>query len=141
MNKDMVVTVHTDGGARGNPGPAACAYVITDESGRQLVVGGKYLGVATNNEAEYWAVIESLLYLKANILGIGEVKFLLDSELVVKQLTGIYKVKHPRLRELVVRVRELEADLRPAKISYGHVVREKNKEADGEVNGILDQQA
>lgn len=133
----MKLVVHTDGGARGNPGPAAVGVVIDG-----VASFGKRIGVATNNVAEYRAVLEALVYIRDEApKGRGvegmEVQFFLDSLLVVNQLNGLYKVKEPTLRELLMKVRELEQEVGGV-VTYTHVPREQNKEADRLVNEALD---
>lgn len=135
-----MINVFCDGGARGNPGPAAVGVYITDEKGKNITRIAKKIGVATNNVAEYKAVMEALIWLVENKNKIGvdnRVNFYLDSQLVVLQLNGIYKIKNPILRELVFSVREKENEL-PFKIQYFHIPREKNKNADSLVNSALD---
>ncbi len=126
----MRLKVYTDGGARGNPGPAACAFVIYDPAGNLREKRGKYLGKMTNNEAEYQGVIEAL-----TSLADPELNFYLDSQLVVSQLNGIWKVKEPRLRVLLFKIRQLENG---RKITYAYVPREQNRMADALVNETLD---
>ncbi len=126
-----MIKIFTDGGSRGNPGQAACAYVVFDDAGNIRQSCGKYLGVATNNEAEYQGVIEALTALKDL-----ELSFFLDSLLVVNQLNGLWKIKEPRLRELLLKVRALENN---RKITYTHIPREQNTTADLLVNETLDQ--
>lgn len=131
--------IFTDGGARGNPGPAACAFVVFNAAGNILEKRGKYLGTGTNNEAEYNGVIEALSYLRSlGDLSNLKASFFLDSLLVVNQINGLWKIKEPRLRELLMKVRELEGALSPVQISYSHVPRAQNKEADLLVNETLD---
>lgn len=130
----MKVVTYTDGGARGNPGPAASGIVVKDETGKTLSAFGVYLGIQTNNVAEYTALLEALK--KAKELGATEVDCVLDSELVVKQMRGEYKVKEPTLQKLFIKVYNVAAGFK--KVTYRHVMREKNKEADAEVNKILD---
>lgn len=133
----MRLKVFTDGGARGNPGPAAAAFVVHDDAGNLQYKCGKFLGVKTNNEAEYEAVLEALGYLRS--LGdLSEAHFFLDSNLVVNQLNGVFKVKEPRLRALLVQVRQLEGQLSPIKMAYSYVPRAQNFEADLLVNETLD---
>ncbi len=126
--------IYTDGGARGNPGPAGIGAVIYDENNRLLKEISEYIGEATNNQAEYRAVIAALE--KAHKLGAEEVVFYLDSELVVKQLRGEYRVKNKDLASLFVRVHNLKLNFR--KIQFFHIPREKNKEADKLVNKAID---
>lgn len=125
--------LYTDGGARGNPGPAGIGYVIWQ--GNKLVdKGGKYIGEATNNQAEYQAIILGLQ--KAKELEIGELECFLDSELVVKQLNREYKVKDKDLAPFFVKVWNLSLEFK--KISFSHVPRAMNKEADKMVNQAID---
>jgi len=136
----MNIVVHTDGGARGNPGPAAIGAVI-DIDGKRTAAFGKKIGDATNNVAEYTAVIEVLRYLKRQTSKRTdqqkEITFYLDSTLVVNQLNGKYKVKEPTLRELLTTIRILEVEV-GGKISYHHIPREQNSSADFLVNHALD---
>lgn len=134
-----MINVYTDGGARGNPGPAAIGVFIVHGKNAVLARIGKKIGHATNNVAEYTAVIEGLAWIAKNIdkLSIDRINFFLDSQLVVSQLNGIYKIKNSVLRELLFSIREKEASLGSV-ISYTHIRREKNKEADRLVNMALD---
>lgn len=129
----MHYIIHTDGGARGNPGPAAIGVVI-EHNGKTVTSFGKTIGETTNNVAEYTAVIEALKFLKSYH---GKIDFFLDSTLVVNQLNGLFKVKGPHLRELLLRVRTLEADVEGV-ITYTAVRRESNRRADLLVNDALD---
>jgi ribonuclease HI len=124
----------TDGGARGNPGPAAFAYVLEAENGTVLAAHGEAIGVATNNVAEYRALVEGLR--KAGELGVDELEVVSDSQLVVEQMRGAYKVKNARLRELWDEAQELADRLR--KVRYTAVRREHNELADRLVNEALD---
>ncbi len=133
----MKLTTYTDGGARGNPGPAASGIVVKDDTGKTLSAFGVYLGHQTNNVAEYTALLEALK--KAKELGATEVDCVLDSELVVKQMRGEYKVKEPTLQKLFIAVYNAAAQFK--KVTYRHVLRAQNKEADAEVNKILDAKA
>mgnify|MGYP001605376490 CR=1 FL=1 len=134
----MVFRVFCDGGARGNPGPAAIGVVIKDEQEKVLHKIRKAIGVATNNVAEYTAVLEGLSWISTMVTGKPEaIKFYLDSQLVVSQLNGLYKMKNARLRELFIQIRQMEA-LAGGNISYYHIPREKNVEADRLVNEALD---
>lgn len=131
------LTVFVDGGARGNPGPAAVGFVIKDSSGKVLHQQGKYLGKTTNNVAEYRAVIEALKWLdKNNGLSFSRLDFFLDSKLVVNQLNGLFKVKEAKMRNLVIEVRQWERKL-GGNISYHLIPRQKNKQADSLVNQTL----
>lgn len=131
----MKLTIFTDGGARGNPGPAAIGVVIKDDSGKIIESFGKFLGDATNNFAEYTALVEGLK--KAKDLGATEADCVLDSELVVKQMNREYKVKEPTLQKLFIQAYNAAGVFK--KTSFKHVPREKNKEADRWVNKILDE--
>ena len=126
--------LHTDGGARGNPGPGASGMVLTNSKGELVKEKGEFLGVCTNNEAEYKALTSGIIL--ALEFGVDELDCYLDSELVVKQLKGLYKVKNPGLGSLFIRVKQLEMKFK--KITYAHVKRELNKQADKIVNDILD---
>ncbi len=130
----MKLIIYTDGGARGNPGPAAAGIIIKDEVGRNLDAYGEYLGDQTNNFAEYSALISGLK--RAKELGATEVECLLDSELVVKQMQGKYKVREPGLQKLFILAYNASAPFK--KVKYIHIPREKNKEADEQVNHTLD---
>jgi ribonuclease H / adenosylcobalamin/alpha-ribazole phosphatase len=124
----------TDGGARGNPGPAAYGYVLETEDGTVLAAHGEAIGTATNNVAEYRALVAGLE--KALQLQVDEVEVVSDSELVVKQMRGEYKVKNEALRDLSRRAARLAAQLRS--VSYTAVRREHNELADRLVNEALD---
>jgi ribonuclease HI len=127
-------TIYTDGGARGNPGPAAAAGVIIDHDGRVVEEVTDYIGVTTNNVAEYRALILSLR--RALDLGCARVAVKMDSELVVKQINGSYRVKDEKMIPLHAEVRRLLA--RFASMSVEHVSRSANKHADKLVNAVLD---
>jgi ribonuclease HI len=124
----------TDGGARGNPGPAAFAYVLEAEDGTVLAAHGEAMGVATNNVAEYSALVAGLG--KAVELDVGELEVVSDSELMVKQMRGEYKIKNEALRELSLRASRLACEL--GSVTYTAVRREHNKLADQLVNEALD---
>jgi|SRR3989344_142667 len=129
-----MLNIFCDGGARGNPGPAAYGFVIK-ENGKTIKKEGKTLGIATNNFAEYTAVIEALKWLLDGYEG-QDLNFFLDSQLVASQLSGIYKVKNAQIRELVLKVKNLETSF--GQIKYMYIPREQNKEADAMVNRALD---
>jgi ribonuclease HI len=128
------VVVHVDGGARGNPGPAAIGVVVSDSDGRVLRETGETIGVATNNVAEYRAVLRGLE--EARSLGATEVELVNDSELVARQLTGQYKVKHPAMKELWSEARSALREF--DRWSIRTVPRAQNAHADELVNGALD---
>jgi ribonuclease HI len=132
--------IFTDGGARGNPGPAAIGVVVKDEKGKIITSFGKRIGETTNNVAEYLAVIEALKWIKENYsiasLPHCSIVFFLDSRLIVNQLNGLFKVKDSYLRELIVKIRELETGA-GGNISYQLIPRGKNLLADNLVKKAL----
>ena len=130
----MKARLSTDGGARGNPGPAAYGYVLETDDGTVLAAHGETIGVATNNVAEYRALLAGLE--KAVELGVDELEVVSDSELLVKQMEGEYRVKNETLRELWEEANRLEGRLR--KVRYTAVRREHNELADRLVNEALD---
>ena len=130
----MRAKLWTDGGARGNPGPAAFAYVLEAEDGTVLAAHGEAMGVATNNVAEYSALLAGLE--QAVELGVGELEVVSDSELMVKQMRGEYKVKNEALRALSLRAEGLAR--RIGKVTYTAIRREHNELADRLVNEALD---
>ena len=130
----MKARLSTDGGARGNPGPAAYGYVLETEDGTVLAAHGKTIGVATNNVAEYSALVAGLQ--KAAELAVDELEVVSDSELLVNQMRGAYKVKNEALRELWREASRLAT--RFDRISYSAVRREHNELADRLVNEALD---
>jgi ribonuclease HI len=133
----MKTVVHVDGGARGNPGPAAAASVVSSPDGAVLDEASELLGVATNNVAEYRALLLGLA--RARALGATEVEVVNDSELVAKQLQGAYKVKHPAMRPLHM---DAMAALRSFdRWSIRSVPRAQNAHADALVNAALDSAA
>jgi ribonuclease HI len=127
-------TLFTDGGARGNPGPAAYGYVIEDEHGETIAAHGEAIGVATNNVAEYSALLAGLD--RAAELGVTELDVVSDSELMVRQMLGQYKVKNEALRELWEEAGRKAR--RIPRVAYRNVRREHNKLADALVNEALD---
>ena len=130
----MKATLYTDGGARGNPGPAAAAYVLETEDGTVLEARGETIGVATNNVAEYRALVAGLE--KALERGVDEVDVVSDSELVVKQMNGEYRVKNTALVELSLEAARLARQI--GKVRYRAVRRAENELADALVNEALD---
>jgi ribonuclease HI len=125
---------HSDGGARGNPGPAGYGVVIQDESGRTVAALSEYLGHQTNNFAEYQGLIAALEYALKH--GPKALKVISDSELLVRQIKGIYKVKNPTLQDLHARAKDLIARLEW--FAIGHAMREHNQEADQLANEAMD---
>ncbi len=130
----MRLITFTDGGARGNPGPAALGVVIKDTSGKTISGYGKYLGEQTNNFAEYSALISAMQTAKE--LGATEIECIMDSELVTKQMNRQYKVKEPTLQKLYIQAYNLSTQFK--KVIFKHTRRENNKEADAWVNKSLD---
>ncbi|GAG06205.1 unnamed protein product, partial [marine sediment metagenome] len=127
------ITAYTDGGSRGNPGPAAAGFVLTDTMGAQLQAEAFFLGKTTNNVAEYTAIIKALEAAKG--LGGKKVMVFSDSELLVRQLNGQYKVKSEQVRPLYKQATALINEFESCKVR--HIAREKNKEADKLVNQAL----
>jgi len=128
------LVAYSDGGARGNPGPAGYGVVIRDESGRKVAALSEYLGHQTNNFAEYQGLIAALEYALQH--SPKALKLISDSELLVRQIKGIYKVKNATLQELHGRAKELIAQL--DWFSIGHAMREHNQEADRLANEAMD---
>jgi ribonuclease HI len=136
----MKFIVHTDGGSRSNPGPAATGIVISNEKGQKLKEFGEYLGTATNNEAEYTAAIGALkkiksLWGKENAKK-SEVDMFADSELMVKQMRGEYKIENAKIQPLFLELWNLIIDFK--KVRFSAIPRERNKDADRLVNETLD---
>jgi len=131
----MHLIVRTDGGARGNPGPAAAGVCIENPAGNVLFSGGFFLGRATNNVAEYQGILHGLD--QARKLGGKQVTLYCDSELVTKQLNGQYRVKNPGMRECYEQVLQICEDFE--NVEFIHVLRHKNQHADAMVNEALDQ--
>ena len=135
----MILKVFTDGGARGNPGPAAVGIVAYND-GREVFQHHEYIGKATNNVAEYTAVLKAMLLLKQYLqekVGIERINFFSDSELLVNQLNGIYKVKNANIRELIVKIRTLESEVK-VPVFFTAIPRVQNRVADKLVNIALD---
>ncbi len=137
MKKDGICTIYTDGGARGNPGPAAGGGVIVASNGAVIAEVSEFLGVATNNVAEYRALIATLQ--RAIETGCKDVEVCLDSELVVRQLNGEYRVKDVKMRPLHAQATALLQKFTSSRVR--HIPREENKRADKLVNDVLDAQA
>ncbi len=134
------LNVFTDGGARGNPGASAIGVYITDGNNKKIAGFGKTIGIATNNTAEYKAVIEALDWIIENKKSLSKdtkINFFMDSKLVCSQIIGIFKVKNADLRNLLFDVRQREAQIN-FPIYYKHIPREHNTKADEFVNSALD---
>lgn len=130
------IKLYADGGSRGNPGPSASGFVLMDMNNQILFEAGVYLGVTTNNQAEYQALKFGLEH--AQKLGVSTVDIYMDSLLVINQMKGIFKVKNRDLWPIHVAIKELATQFK--KVTYNHVPRELNKLADAEVNKCLDAQ-
>lgn len=128
------IKLYADGGSRGNPGPSASGYVLIDEEDNVFKKSGVYLGITTNNQAEYQSLKFGLE--EAIKLGVSEVDVFMDSLLVVNQLKGKFKVKNRDLWPIHEDIKKIAANFK--RISYSHVPRELNKLADAEVNEVLD---
>jgi ribonuclease HI len=136
----MKFTIFADGGSRGNPGPAGSGAIVRDESGTIVVEVSEFLGHTTNNVAEYTGILRALEMLHAKIgdeeSKAASVVVKMDSMLVVKQMNGEYRIKHPNLIPLAKRVNELRAHF--GHVTFAHVYREHNKEADARANQAMD---
>lgn len=142
MSKSIeLLEINTDGGSRGNPGPAAIGVMARSE-GQVIFTLSEKIGENTNNVAEYTAVLRALEKIEADGLKTEKIRFILDSELIVKQITGLYKVKQPHLMVLRKQIIDLIKRLREKGqiklMSFVNVLRDKNKEADRLVNEALD---
>lgn len=141
MERNKIITIHTDGGSRGNPGPAAIGVVIEGVGDKKEY--GEYIGVTTNNDAEYQAVVFSLKKVK-QLIGNTEAEnvhlvFYMDSELLVRQLNHEYKVKEENMQRLFLEIHNLRLDF--GKVEFKHVLRAKNADADRMVNQLLDRES
>ena len=135
----MQFFLNADGGSRGNPGPAGAGAVVKDEAGEVVVEVSEYLGVTTNNVAEYTGVLLALERLKDMLkdkVVDARVQVRMDSQLVVKQMSGEYRVKHPNLIPLATKLRVLTGAFK--EVTFTHVYREQNKEADALANRAMD---
>ncbi|MBI4136701.1 ribonuclease HI family protein [Candidatus Roizmanbacteria bacterium] len=136
----MKLIIHTDGGSRGNPGAGAVGVVIAqlaDGKEQTVIEFGKKIGIVTNNEAEYRAVIEALKEVVPMKNRISSILFVMDSKLVCEQLRGNWKIKQDHLKELFEQAKSLEINV-GVPIAYSHVLRDKNKRADELLNKALD---
>ncbi len=135
----MHFTIYGDGGSRGNPGPAGSGAVIRNASGETVATVSEFLGVTTNNVAEYTAILRALEKLSAMLESKAkdaEVRVCMDSMLVVRQMKGEWKIKHPNMKPLAARVGELTQLFKS--VSFEHVYRENNKDADALANEAMD---
>jgi ribonuclease HI len=131
------IKLYTDGGARGNPGPAATGVVIKDDKDKVLKTASQFLGTATNNQAEYEALLQGLEIISKDFKG-SQVQVFMDSELIIKQMLGEYRVKDAELKKIYVQVVRLVEKI--GEVKFKHIRREKNTEADALVNQTLDTQ-
>lgn len=134
------IIIYTDGGSRGNPGPSAIGAVFCNENGQKIKEHSEYLGEATNNEAEYQAVISALKKFKAvfgkKLAKNTEIEIKSDSELLIRQLNGEYKILEPKIKPLFLEAWNLKLDFK--KVKFKLIPRQKNQEADRLVNESLD---
>lgn len=143
MAKAKTLLIFCDGGARSNPGPAAIGFVVKNERGRVIKKFAKYIGKATNNQAEYKAVLSVWQWVTkhSNMQTFKhkniEIHFFLDSKLVVNQLNGKYKIKNKILQNFIIKIKALEAKFNKIECSYFFIPRNKNWQADNLVNKIL----
>lgn len=133
--KENKLKIYCDGGARGNPGPAAAGVII--KSTKKIVKFKKYLGERTNNQAEYEAILLALEKIEKEFPQAKNLEFFLDSELVAKQLRGEYKIKNESLGKKLISIKN-HVLIRGIKVAYKHIPREENKEADKLVNEAID---
>lgn len=143
-SNSLNLIAHIDGGSRGNPGPSAAAFIITDKTGQVIAQDARFLGHATNNEAEYHALIELLTWLGKNSqlrrTARDAVYVRCDSQLLVEQVAGRWKVKEPRLKELLRQIQELKKQ-QPFRLYIRHITRDKNKLADKLVKEAINRQS
>jgi probable phosphoglycerate mutase len=135
----MTFTIFADGGSRGNPGPAGSGAIVRDETGKIVAEVSEFLGHTTNNVAEYTGILRALEKLLAYVgdkASEAEVVVKMDSMLVVQQMNGNYKIKHPNLTPLAAQVKLLIPRFKS--VSFAHVYREHNKEADKRANDAMD---
>lgn len=132
----MKLVIFTDGASRGNPGPASYGFTISYDNGKLVYEEGKYIGAATNNVAEYTAVLEAFKWIKENITGRVGIQLFADSKLVAEQLSGRYKIKSPNLKPIIEKIKILGLEL--GGVVFTHVPREQNTTADQLANQALD---
>lgn len=132
----MKLIIYTDGASRGNPGPASYGFTIQDENGRLLYEEGKYIGITTNNVAEYTAVLEALKHVSSIMGHVSSIELYADSKLVAEQLSGRYKIKAKHLKSIIEQIQKLAIELGGVIVS--HVPRSLNTQADQLANQALD---
>jgi len=128
--KNNIITIYTDGGSRGNPGPAAISFIIYDPSNKKLEQKSEYIGNNTNNYAEYLAILKALINVKK--YNPDGVNVYTDSNLAYNQINGFWKIKDEKLRDIILKIKKEISGLKNFKIFY--IPREKNKESDNLVN-------
>lgn len=136
-NANSNLIIYTDGGSRGNPGYAAYGFVVYDAEKKLLFEHGNNIGIATNNIAEYSAILEALKYVSSIEYPVSSIQFFMDSKLCAEQLSGKWKIKNENIRGFYYEIKKIEKEL-GANITYSHVPREQNKDADRLVNMALD---
>ena len=134
MNKKLII--FTDGASRGNPGHASYGFTISEEGGKLIFEEGRYIGIDTNNVAEYTAVLEAFKWIRENIKEPVEIKLFADSKLVAEQLSGKWKIKNANLKLIFEKIKTIEDQF--DSVTYTHVYREKNTIADSLANQALD---
>lgn len=140
MDNLVSISIYTDGGSRGNPGPSAYGVFIESDTGEELVSIGERIGHATNNVAEYSGIKRGLLWVAENrkfLTALSKINFYMDSNLAVQQLNGVYKIKNANIRDIYFQIKTLEQEIR-LPIYYQHIPREENRKADRLVNLALD---
>lgn len=140
MSKLSLLEIFTDGGARGNPGPGASAFIVYKDKS-VLFQQGYFFKQTTNNVAEYFAVLMAMDWIIKNSKAVGskEINFYLDSELVAKQINGEYKIKNERLKNIFGKIINIKNSLKDNEILFHHIKRENNKAADALVNKTVDE--
>lgn len=134
----MNLLIYTDGGSRGNPGPSGYGLVIYDQNQNIIYQQSKFLGIKTNNQAEYMAVISALSWLVDHQTDLSQIDFYSDSQLLVRQINGQYKVKAPLIKPLFATVQNLLSQIN-CPVNFTHILRHKNKLADQLANQAMDQ--
>ena len=138
MNPKQTLIIYTDGGSRGNPGYAAFGFVVFNSDKELMFEHGKNIGIQTNNVAEYTAILEALRWVSSNTQEpISNIQFFMDSKLAAEQLSGNWKIKNENIRGFHYEIKKMEQKI-GANITYTHVPREQNKDADRMVNMALD---
>ncbi len=142
MSHSPLFEIFSDGGSRGNPGPGASAFIVYKDKA-VVYRHGYFLERTTNNIAEYFAVLMAMVWLSRNVKNVisGEVNFYLDSELVVKQLNGLFKIKNDKLKGIYKKIDDLKNNMKDIEIFFHYIPREKNIAADGLVNETVDEKS